>query len=50
MFEAVVSQEGTVRHIRLNGEFDLKGFPEAVELLSESLSDGFSAVEVVLRG
>ena len=27
MFEAVVSQEGTVCQIRLNGEFDLEGFP-----------------------
>ena len=50
MFEVVVSQEGTVRRILLNGEFDLQGFPEAVGLFSESLGDGFSAVEIDLRG
>ena len=50
MFDAVVSQEGTVRQIRLNGEFDLAGCPEAGKLFSESLTDGSSAVEIDLRG
>jgi anti-anti-sigma factor len=50
MFEVVVSEKGTVRKILLNGEFDLQGFPEAVGLFSESLGDGFSAVEIDLRG
>ena len=50
MFEAVVSQEGTVRQISLNGEFDLKGFPEVAELFREAFSNGSSAVEVDLRG
>jgi anti-anti-sigma factor len=49
MFEAVVSQEGTVRHIRLNGEFDLEGFPKVAELFREAFSNGSSAVEVDLR-
>jgi anti-sigma B factor antagonist/stage II sporulation protein AA (anti-sigma F factor antagonist) len=50
MFEAVVSQEGTVRQIRLNGEFDLEGFPSAAEVFDEAFSNGSSAVEVDLRG
>jgi anti-sigma B factor antagonist/stage II sporulation protein AA (anti-sigma F factor antagonist) len=50
MFEAVVSQEGAVRHIGLNGEFDLEGFPAVAELFKEAFSNGSSAVEVDLRG
>ena len=50
MFETVVSQEGTVRRIRLNGELDLEGFPRAAELFGRSFSDGCSAVEIDLRG
>jgi anti-anti-sigma factor len=50
MFQAVVSQEGTVCQIRLNGEFDLEGFPAAAERFREAFSSGSSAVEVDLRG
>jgi len=50
MFEAVVSQEGTVCRIRLNGEFDLEGFPDAAKLFGQAFSNGSSAVEVDLRG
>ena len=44
MFEAVVSQEGTVRHIGLVGEFDLEGFPAVGLLFKEAFSNGSSAV------
>ena len=44
------AQEGTVRQIRLKGEFDLEGFPEAAKLFGESFTDGFSAVEIELQG
>jgi anti-sigma B factor antagonist len=50
MFEVVVSEEGTVRRIRLNGEFDLEGIPETAKQFGESFTDGFSAVEIDLRG
>jgi anti-sigma B factor antagonist len=50
MFEAVVSEEGNVRTIALNGECDLQLFPDVDELLRSSLSDGFAAVKVDLRG
>ena len=50
MFEAVVSQEGKVRTIALNGECDLQIFPDIDELLSGSCSDGFSSVRIDLRG
>ena len=50
MFEAVVSQEGKVRTIALNGECDLQIFPDIDELLSSSCSDGFSGVRIDLRG
>ena len=49
MFEAVVSQEGSVRTIALNGECDLQLFPDVDELFRESLSNGFSAVRIDLR-
>lgn len=49
MFEAVVSREGTVRQIGLNGEFDLEEFPQAAEVFANR-SDECSAVEVGLRG
>ena len=50
MFEAVVSQEGKVRTIALNGECDLKIFPDIDELLTSSCSNGFSGVRIDLRG
>lgn len=50
MFEAVVSQEGSVRTIRLNGEFDIAVFPEITTLFDESLSNGYSAVKIDLGG
>jgi anti-sigma B factor antagonist len=50
MFEAVVSQEGKVRTIALNGECDLQIFPDIDELLASSCSDGFSGVRIDLRG
>jgi len=50
MFEAVVSEEGTVRTISLQGECDLQVCPDVAELITQSLSDGFSAVRVDLRG
>jgi anti-anti-sigma factor len=50
MFEAVVSQEGKVRTIALNGECDLQIFPDIDELLRSSCSDGFSGVRIDLRG
>ena len=50
MFEAVVSQEGRVRTIALNGECDLRVFQEVDELVRKSVSGGFSAVRIDLRG
>jgi len=50
MFEAVVSQEGSVRTIALNGECDVQMFPDVDELIRDSLSNGYSAVRVDLRG
>ena len=50
MFEVEVSQEGSIRTIGLVGECDLQMFPDVDELFSKSLSDGFSAVRVDLRG
>jgi anti-sigma B factor antagonist len=50
MFEAVVSQEGSVRTIALNGECDLQAFPDIDELITNSLSKGFSCVRIDLRG
>lgn len=50
MFEAVVSQEGDVRTIALNGECDLQLFPDVDELFSRSVDNGFSAVRIDLRG
>jgi anti-anti-sigma factor len=50
MFEAVVSQEGKVRTIALNGECDLQVFPDIDELLRGSCCDGFSGVRIDLRG
>ncbi len=41
MFEAMVSQEGRVRTIALNGECDLRVFQEVDELVRKSVSDGF---------
>jgi anti-sigma B factor antagonist len=50
MFEAVVSQEGKVPTIALNGECDLQIFPDIDELLMSSCGDGFSSVRIDLRG
>ena len=50
MFEVAVSHEGTVRSIGLIGEFDLEALPEVGDVLSASLSDGSSAVQIDLQG
>jgi anti-anti-sigma factor len=50
MFEAVVSQEGKIRTIALNGECDMQIFPDIDELLTSSCCDGFSGVRIDLRG
>ena len=50
MFEVAVSHEGTVRTIGLIGEFDLEALPEVADVLSASLSDGSSAVQIDLQG
>ena len=50
MFEVVVSHEGTARSIGLIGEFDLEALPEVGDVLSASLSDGSSAIQIDLQG
>ena len=49
-FEVAVSHEGTVRTIGLIGEFDLEALPEVADVLSASLSDGSSSVQIDLQG
>jgi len=50
MFEVVVSNEGTARSIGLIGELDLEALPEVADVLSASLSDGSSTVQIDLQG
>jgi anti-anti-sigma factor len=50
VFEAVVSQEGRVRTIALNGECDLDVFQDVDELVRRSVSGGSSALRIDLRG
>jgi anti-sigma B factor antagonist len=50
MFDVAVSDSERVRTVKLKGEFDLAAMPVAEELIAESLTNGFTGLELDLRG